>query len=184
MKKVLLTVFVFTSFISFSQIKTDEKTEFKPVKDDGLVDEVPFSAIEKVPVYKGCNASLSNLELKKCMTEKIRKHVSKAFNIDKAISLNLEGKQRILTMFKISKEGEIIEAKARASHPALEEEAIRVVNTIPKMDAPGMQEGKPVIVPYSLPIQFQVAKAEKKLTKKEKRKKRKEELLKKVNNKN
>ena len=43
--------------------------------------------------------------------------------------------------------------RARAPHPNLKKEAIRVVNMIPKMK-PGMQLGKAVIVPYSLPIIF------------------------------
>ena len=37
----------------------------------------------------------------------------------------------------------------------LEKEAQRVINLLPKMK-PGKQRGKAVIVPYSLPIIFQV----------------------------
>ena len=45
--------------------------------------------------------------------------------------------------------------RSRAPHPRLEKEAARVINMLPKMK-PGKQRGKPVIVPYSLPITFQV----------------------------
>ena len=59
-------------------------------------------------------------------------------------------------MFKIDKEGNIIDIKARAKHPNLEKEAIRVISLLPKLIKPGYQRGKPVIVPYSLPIIFNV----------------------------
>jgi hypothetical protein len=60
-----------------------------------------------------------------------------------------------MVIFKIQKDGSISEIKSRAPHPELEKEAIRVIKALPKMQ-PGMQRGKPVVVPYSLPILFQV----------------------------
>lgn len=69
----------------------------------------------------------------------------------------------IRVVFKINKKGEIVDVRARASHPALQNEAIRVVSLIPKFDAPGMQNGKPVVVPYSLPNLFQVEENNRKL---------------------
>jgi len=51
--------------------------------------------------------------------------------------------------------GNVIGVRARAPHPRLEKEAVRVINLLPKMK-PGRQRGKAVIVPYSLPIIFQV----------------------------
>ena len=48
-----------------------------------------------------------------------------------------------------------MDAKARAPHPRLVKEAIRVVNMLPKMK-PGIHNGEAVVVPYSIPIIFQV----------------------------
>jgi len=62
--------------------------------------------------------------------------------------------QRISVIFKIDKNGNVIDIRARAPHPRLVKEAIRVLNMLPKMK-PGIQRGKPVVVPYSLPINFQ-----------------------------
>jgi hypothetical protein len=62
-------------------------------------------------------------------------------------------------IFKINKEGDVTGIRARAPHPALEEEAKRVIATLPKM-IPGRHKGKTVIVPYSLPIVFQIAEKE------------------------
>lgn len=132
-------------------------------------DTVPFAVIENVPVYSGCDENMGNQALKQCMSSQIATFVNKNFNTKLVESLNLPaGKHRISVQFKVNKEGEIVGVRARAPHPELEKEAIRVVNLIPKMDRPGIQDGKPVIVPYGFPISFMVEDA-KPLSKKEKR---------------
>ena len=117
--------------------------------------DVPFAVIENVPVYPGCEKKRSNAEKKKCMSEKVQKFVQKKFNTDLAGDLGLEGRQRISVQFKIDKYGNVVNVRARAPHPKLEQEAVKVVKALPKM-IPGKQRGKAVGVLYSLPILFQV----------------------------
>ena len=81
--------------------------------------------------------------------------MNRKFNTNLASDLGLSGRQRILVFFKIDKSGNVTQIQARAPHPGLEKEAKRVVGLLPKMQ-PGKQRGKPVTVPYSLPILFQV----------------------------
>lgn len=116
--------------------------------------EVPFAVIENVPVYPGCERG-NNAKKRKCMSDKIAKFVQRKFNTDLAGDLGLSGRQRISVIFKIDKYGNVTGVMARAPHPRLEKEAQRVINLLPKMK-PGKQRGKAVIVPYSLPIIFQV----------------------------
>ena len=116
--------------------------------------EVPFSVIENVPIFPGCDKG-NNAERRKCMSQKITKFVQRKFNTDLAGDLGLSGRQRISVIFKIDKNGDVVGVRARAPHPRLVKEATRVVNLLPKMK-PGKQRGKAVIVPYSLPIIFQV----------------------------
>ena len=89
------------------------------------------------------------------MSEKIQKFVQKKFNTELAGDLGLEGRQRISVQFKIDKNGNVVNVRARAPHPKLQEEAIKVVKSLPKM-IPGKQRGQAVGVLYSLPILFQV----------------------------
>ena len=117
--------------------------------------EVPFSVIENVPVFPGCEKEKTNNDKKKCMSDEITKFVGKKFNTELAGELGLSGRQRINVIFKIDKTGSITGVMARAPHPGLEKEAARVINMLPKMK-PGKQRGKAVTVPYSLPIVFQV----------------------------
>ena len=116
--------------------------------------EVPFAVIENVPVFPGCERG-NNAKKRKCMSEKIAKFVQRKFNTDLAGDLGLSGRQRINVIFKIDRSGNVTGVRARAPHPRLEKEAQRVINLLPKMK-PGKQRGKAVIVPYSLPIIFQV----------------------------
>ena len=139
--------------------ETDMEEEIVEVEEVEIVEleediEVPFSVIENVPVYPGCEKG-NNSAKKACMSEKIAKFVQKKFNTELAGELGLSGKQRISVIFKIDKKGNITGVRSRAPHPRLEKEAARVINMLPKMK-PGKQRGKAVIVPYSLPIVFQV----------------------------
>ena len=132
------------------------KSEKKPVLNvvDGNNVEVSFSSVENVPIFPGCEKG-NNAKRSKCMSEKISKFVQKRFNTKLAGNLGLSGRQRISVIFKIDKLGDVVGVRARAPHPKLEDEAIRVINLLPKMK-PGMQLGQAVIVPYSLPIIFEV----------------------------
>lgn len=139
--------------------ETDQEEEIVEVEEIEVAEieediEVPFSVIENVPVFPGCEKG-SNAKKKACMSEKISKFVNRKFNTELASDLGLSGRQRINVIFKISKTGAITGIRARAPHPGLEKEAARVIGMLPKMK-PGKQRGKAVTVPYSLPIIFQV----------------------------
>ena len=117
--------------------------------------EVPFAIIEEPPHHESCK-SLSRNEKQDCMRDFINSFVNQNFNKDLPKKLGLSGRQRINVIFKIDTEGKVTSVKSRAGHPGLEEEAERVINSLPQFE-PGKQKGKPVVVPYSLPIVFQVA---------------------------
>lgn len=139
--------------------EVDQETEIVEVEEivvDAVEEdiEVPFAVIENVPEFPGCERG-SNEKKRQCMSDKIQKFVQRKFNTELAGDLGLSGRQRINVIFKIDKTGNITGVRARAPHPGLEKEAKRVISLLPKMK-PGRQRGKPVTVPYSLPIIFQV----------------------------
>lgn len=135
----------------------EEIVEVEEIEIEEAVEEeveVPFAVIENVPIFPGCEKG-NNEQKKACMSKKISEFVNKKFNTNLASDLGLSGRQRILVFFKIDKSGNVTQVQARAPHPGLEKEAKRVVGMLPQMK-PGKQRGKPVTVPYSLPILFQV----------------------------
>jgi protein TonB len=137
-----------------SDIAAIEEIEEGEVEEEEIVD-VPFAVIENVPIYPGCENQSSNADKKECMSKKIEQFVISRFDTSLAGELGLEGRQRISVQFKIDKNGDVTGVRARAPHPKLEEEAVRVVRGLPKM-IPGKQRGKAVGVLYALPIIFQV----------------------------
>ncbi len=147
------------TIIESTETHQDEKiVEVKEIKEEVVEEEiadVPFAVIENVPVYPGCENEKGNDAKKKCMSEKVAAFINKKFNTDLAGDLGLAGRQRISVQFKIDKNGRVIDVRARAPHPRLEKEAVRVVESLPDM-TPGKQRGKPVGVLYSLPIVFDI----------------------------
>ncbi len=121
-----------------------------PVK----IEDIPFALIENAPIFPGCEGTEE--ELRACLQDKISAHVNANFNSEMAKGLGLEaGVKKIFVMFKIDKDGNIAEVKSRAPHQSLADEAIRVIESLPKM-IPGKQKGEAVGVKYSLPIVFNV----------------------------
>lgn len=143
--------------------ETDEDAEIEIVEVAEIEEEeveedivnVPFHVIENVPIYPGCETLKSNNERKACMSQKVQEFVQRNFNTDLAGELGLEGRQRIHVQFKIDRTGHVTDVRARAPHPKLEAEALKVVRSLPDME-PGKQRGKPVGVQYALPILFDV----------------------------
>jgi len=141
--------------IESTETDQEEEIDIEDIEVEEYEDvEVPFAIIENVPVFPGCDKG-NNDQKRQCMSDKIAKFVQKKFNTELAGDLGLTGRQRISVIFKIDRTGNVTGVRARAPHPRLEKEAQRVINLLPKM-RPGRQRGQAVIVPYSLPIIFQV----------------------------
>ena len=68
---------------------------------------------------------------------------------------------RVVVQFWIKKDGSIGDVKVvRSVEPTLEEEAIRIVKSLPKF-IPGKFNGEPAEFLYTLPIKFNLPEAEK-----------------------
>ncbi|MDP3314402.1 energy transducer TonB [Lutibacter sp.] len=151
-KQVEETIIESTESDEKQAVKVDRIKDVRVEED--VIEDVPFAIIEDVPVYPGCKGNKD--QLRECLQESITKHVSRKFNSELASDLGLApGVKRIIVMFKIDKNGDITDIQARAPHKRLEDEAIRVVSSLPKM-TPGKQRGRAVGVKYSLPIAFKV----------------------------
>ena len=154
--------------IEDKKIETTEVDENKPVvvtqaseygEEGGTVEEldeeVPFTVIEDVPVFPGCEGVAKNKRLE-CFMEQMAKHIKKNQQYpEKAMDENIQG--RVSVLFVIDKDGSITNVQARGPKGGelLEKEALRVISKLPKFK-PGMQRGKPVKVKYSQPITFKL----------------------------
>lgn len=142
----------------FENIDPDEPINIDDIVEETIeepvIEEVPFIMLEDAPAFPGCKGTKE--EMKECFTLKVRNFVGKKFNSELAESLNLApGVQRISVLFKIDNSGNIVDVQARAPHKRLQEEAIRVIKLLPRME-PGKQRGNAVTVKYALPIAFKI----------------------------
>lgn len=148
MNKIIVLFLFLASIVTYSQ-----KNE-RPVE---------FVMIEIPPIYKGCEKERSASGKKACSTKFLMKHIDN--NFDSAVSqkTNLSaGQYNVYVSFVINLEGNITEVKTKGNdYKPFVDEAIRLVNSIPKYSSPGMQKGKPVKVRYTLPIAFIVETEEK-----------------------
>lgn len=115
--------------------------------------EVPFAAIEDIPVFPGCEG-LSKSKMKDCFQAKVQEHVKKNFRYpEMALEMNIQG--RVSVIFVIDSKGHTTKIRSRGPDRILEKEAERIIGLLPKM-TPGKQRGKPVKVSYAVPIFFKL----------------------------
>lgn len=113
---------------------------------------VPFAVIENVPIFPGCENMNTNEERKACFQKKIQEHVIKQFKYPAtAAELGIQG--RVFVQFVIDTKGYITGVRTRGPDSNLEKEASRIIASLPQM-TPGMQRGRAVKVPYSIPVNF------------------------------
>jgi len=120
-KEIEETIIESTETDEAEAVEVEEIEEVE--EEEEVIEDVPFSIIEEVPVFPGCDK----------------------------VGYDSGKRVKIYVQFKISKTGDITNINARAPHPRLKKEAIRMANKIPKMK-PGKQRGRPVGVNYTLPI--------------------------------
>ncbi|PKA97545.1 outer membrane transport energization protein TonB [Flavobacteriaceae bacterium MAR_2009_75] len=136
--------------------ETSQEEEIIEVEDVEVEEEVedvdvPFAVIEDVPIFPGCENESNK---RACFQQMMQKHISKNFRYPEiAQEMGVQG--RVSVMFTIQKDGSIGNVRMRGPDKNLEKEAARIIGKLPKM-TPGKQRGRPVRVPFSIPITFKL----------------------------
>lgn len=123
------------------------------VEDDFDDVDVPFAVIEDVPIYPGCE-KVAKSQRRQCFQDQINKHIRNNFRYPEiAQEMGIQG--RVYVNFVIAKDGSITNVRMRGPDKNLEKEAARIISKLPSM-TPGKQRGRPVRVPFSIPITFRL----------------------------
>lgn len=136
--------------------ETSQETEIVEIEDIEVEEveediDVPFAVIEDVPVFPGCEKASDK---RACFNEKMQDHIRKNFRYPEiAQEMGIQG--RVSVLFTIQKDGSIGNIRMRGPDRNLEAEAQRIISKLPKM-TPGRQRGRPVRVPFSIPIMFKL----------------------------
>ena len=101
-----------------------------------------FVVVEEMPEFPGGQAALMSF-------------IAKSIKYPVVAQENgIQG--RVTCTFVVNQDGSIVDAQvARGIDPALDKEALRVLNSMPKWK-PGKQRGKPVRVKFTLPVTFRL----------------------------
>ncbi len=141
--------------IESTETDEDEIVEVEEVEteEEDLDVDVPFAVIEDVPIFPGCE-QVSKDERRNCFQSQIDKHILRNFRYPEiAQEMGIQG--RVFVNFIIDKDGSITNIRMRGPDKNLEKEAERIISKLPKM-TPGKQRGRPVRVPFSIPITFRL----------------------------
>lgn len=114
-----------------------------------------FSGPDTFAIYPGCESASTFQKQKKCFAASLNKHIGENFNTELASNLDLNGIIRMFAAFTIDTEGNIVNLRIRAPHPALGREVKRVIKLLSTV-TPASLEGIPVKIPYTLPIMFKI----------------------------
>lgn len=121
-----------------------ETVETETKAEAAAPESFAFDAVEQKPMFNGGDANefakwvYSQLEYPEAAKE--------------------AGEQgRVLVQFTVNADGSMGDATVlRSASPELDAEALRVVNSCTQKWTPGMQDGKPVPVSFSIPIVFKL----------------------------
>ena len=106
------------------------------------MNEQVFTVVEKMPSFPGGDAELL-------------KYIATNIKYPKESQDNGE-QGRVICSFIVGRDGSVNNPEVlRGVTPLLNEEAVRVINTMPRWN-PGMQRGKAVAVQYTVPITFRL----------------------------
>jgi len=122
--------------------KVKQTVSFVPPKDPQKTEKQVFVVVEEMPEFPGGSIAL-------------RTFIAKAIKYPtEAQKDKIQGK--VFVSFVVSSTGKVENAKIeRSVSPAIDAEAIRVVNLMPDWK-PGKQRGQAVSVAYTIPIEFKV----------------------------
>lgn len=110
---------------------------------DREMDEAPYVMVDDMPQFNGKNPDNARLYVAKNLKYP-----------EEAAKLGIQG--RVYLQFIVAKDGSIKEVSIlRGVHPLLDNEAIRVIKSMPKW-RPGYHKGKPVNVQFTFPVNFVV----------------------------
>jgi protein TonB len=129
---------------------------FTPPRPEEKEPEAPFLIVEEMPRFPGCQEEgLSKKEKLDCATERLLQFLGSHIRYPSLAKDNgIEG--TVVVRFIVEKDGSISQpAIIRDIGGGCGAEALRVVKSMPTW-LPGKQQGRPVRVQFSLPVQFKL----------------------------
>lgn len=140
----------------YFQVSGDwDAPELRPLPREGNYGQIPMESglLEEPPVFPGCIATGAQ-ETIRCFNIRMQEHMAANFRYPKkAVRKRISG--RVYIFFLIDKEGKVSQIRTEGADPILQDEARRIIRLLPQM-TPGYHKGKPVRVPFVIPLTFRL----------------------------
>lgn len=139
---LMITDIVKDSVINDKVTEEIDSITYSPPVTNEIEEEEPLTFVQEQPVFPGGETALLKY---------IAEHTKYPAV---AIENNIQGK--VFVKFAVSVDGSVKRIEIlRGLHPLLDEEALRVISTLPTWE-PGRQNGKAVPVWFTVPVSFQI----------------------------
>jgi periplasmic protein TonB len=139
---LMINDFIKDSVTNNSAADNIDSIVYSPPVTDEIEESEPFTFVEEPPMFPGGNSAL------------LKFIAENTIYPAEALENGIQGK--VFIKFAVSSDGSVKRLEImRSVHPLLDEEAKRVVSTLPKWK-PGRQNGKPVPVWFSVPVTFEI----------------------------
>lgn len=121
-----------------------------------ITDDMPnmhMYNVDTTPRYKGTPANATEAESLAFLEKSIMAFVQSEMKKRTLDTIKVKSRERVLVKFDIDSTGNVANIITRAEHESLKEMAIEVISTLPRF-TPATYQGKPVIMSYMIPIQY------------------------------
>lgn len=141
--------------VEVQDAEADMETEIFEQPEEVIEEPEIFMSVEDMPVFPGCEDAGDNDARDQCTKNKIFSFLGSNMKYPPmAKDAGISG--TVYIRFIVDEKGEVRNAEVLrgvAGGKSLDEEALRVVQSLPKM-RPGKQRGQPVRVIYTVPVRF------------------------------
>jgi len=141
--------------VEIQDSEADMDTEIMEMPEEVIEEPEIFTIVEDMPIFPGCEGKGSKDEIEQCTQNEIFKYIAENTKYPPMMKdAGVSG--RVFIRFLVDEHGKVRDVEVLKGVPggkALDNEAVRVSKTLPKMK-PGKQRGKPVRVQYNVPVNF------------------------------
>ena len=160
MFKALYTLLVLVMFLPLSWAQTDaiqSESELQSNTAEGYAGDMVYSSVEQMPRFPGCE-HLDINDKQQCAQNELLMFIYKNLKYPAYARENsIQG--TTLIRYTIEKDGSITNISiVKPLAPSLDAESLRVINQMAEQEQwiPGIQDGQPVRVEFTLPIKFKL----------------------------
>ena len=113
---------------------------------------IPAFAQEQVaPTFENCQHIEANGDMQVCFNRTLMEHVMTSLKYPKG----LEEEGRVFVEITFDENGQLQEPQVMKSFSELaSNEAVKVMKSLPQVVMPATENGKPVAITYTIPVQF------------------------------